>query len=355
MIPDFGQLSLPLNLAIFAIAAVAVWVGGTRVADFADELARRFNLSHAVLGLFLLAGVTSLPEVATSFTAASAGNADLAVNNLLGSVVMQVVWLALADLAFGKRALTSLVPDSLVMLQGALVIILLSLVSIAVTVGDIMLFSAGAWSWGLLGAAIYCLVKLAGTDRQRKPWVVNPDDPVVAEEAAAHDDMPRTHRDKGSFLLLTQLALFAALILVAGYTVASVGAAIAGQSGLGQSFVGFALLAIATSLPEASTVFATVRRGFYTMAISDILGTNILNVALIAGVDLIDAADPVLNRVGMFSALAAGLGITVTALLLMGLAERADRTVWRMGIDSLLILVVYAGGLVLLFQLRGGA
>lgn len=355
MIPDFGQLSLPLNLAIFAIAAMAVWVGGTRVADFADELARRYNLSHAVLGLFLLAGVTSLPEVATSFTAASAGNADLAVNNLLGSIVIQVVLLALADVIFGKRALTSMVPDPLVMLQGALNVILLSVVTVAVTVGDVLLFGAGAWSWGLLGASVYCLVKLAESDRERKPWVVNPDDREVAEKSEVDDDVPRKHEDTGHGLLFTLLAAFAALILVAGFIVARVGEVIAEQSGLGQSFVGFALVALTTSLPEASTVYATVRRGFYTMAISDILGTNILNVALIAGVDLIDSDEPVLNRVGDFSALAAGLGITVTGLLLMGLAERADRTVWRMGIDSLLILVVYAGGLVLLFQLRGGA
>ena len=355
MIPDFSQFSLPLNLAILAVAAVGVWIGGTSVAEFADELARRFDLSHAVLGLFLLAGVTSLPEIATSFTAAGTGNADLAVNNLLGSIVMQVVLLALADVIFGKRALTSMVPDPSVMLQGALNVILLSLVSIAVTVGDVLLFGAGAWSWGLLGASIYCLIKLAESGRQRKPWVVNPDDREVAEKVEGDDDTPRKHTHTGNARLFTLLALFAALILAAGYIVARVGETIAEQSGLGQSFVGFVLVAITTSLPEASTVFATMRRGFYTMAISDILGTNILNIALIAAVDIIDSDGPVLNRVGEFSALAAGLGITVTGLLLMGLAERADRTVWRMGIDSLLIVVVYAGGLALLFQLRGGA
>jgi len=138
--PDFNQSALAFNFLMFSGAAVAVWIGGVKVASYADELAQRFNLSHAMLGLFLLAGVTSLPEVATSFPAAAAGNAELAVNNLLGSIVMQVALLALADLVFGKRALTSVVPDALVMLQGSLNVILLALVTVAITVGDILLF-----------------------------------------------------------------------------------------------------------------------------------------------------------------------------------------------------------------------
>ena len=146
---DFSTYPLWLNLLIFSAAAVAVWIGGTKVAGYADELARRYHLSRAVLGMFLLSGITSLPEIATSFAAASSGNADLAVNNLLGSIMMQVALLAVSDMVIGKRALTSVVPDALVLLQGSCNIVLLALVSVAITVGDMYLFGAGAWSWGL--------------------------------------------------------------------------------------------------------------------------------------------------------------------------------------------------------------
>ena len=133
------------------------------------------------------------------------------------------------------------------------------------------------------------------------------------------------------------------------------GEAIAEQSGLGASFMGVAFVALATSLPEVSTVFASLRRGLNTMAISDILGTNILNVALLFGVDMVASGEPVLNRVGNFAAIAAVVGVVLTGVFLVGLAERRDRTIFGMGIDSAFVLFLYIGSLALLFSLRGSA
>ena len=117
-------------------------------------------------------------------------------------------------------------------------------------------------------------------------------------------------------------------------------------------FSAVAFVAIATSLPEVSTVFAAMRRNLYTMAISDILGTNILNVALLFGVDLVSAGDPALGEVGDFAAVAALIGVALTGLFMVGLAERRDRTIWRMGVDSAAVMLVYLAGLAFLFTLR---
>jgi cation:H+ antiporter len=68
------------------------------------------------------------------------------------------------------------------------------------------------------------------------------------------------------------------VIVVAGYVLAMTGDALADATGLGQSFVGVVFVAIATSLPEISTVFSAVRAGLYTMAVSDIFGTNLVSV-----------------------------------------------------------------------------
>jgi cation:H+ antiporter len=61
----------------------------------------------------------------------------------------------------------------------------------------------------------------------------------------------------------------------------------------------------------------------------------------------------VLAQVGPFSIFGAALGIAMTAVFVAGLAERRDRTVFRMGIDSVAVLVIYFGGLGLLYSLRG--
>ena len=114
-------------------------------------------------------------------------------------------------------------------------------------------------------------------------------------------------------------------------------------------------MAIATSLPEASSVFASVRRGLYTMAISGILGTNILNVLLLFGVDMVASGEPVINKVGAFATVGALLGAVVTAIFLIGLSERRDRKIWRMGTDSILVLLLYLVGLYVLYTMRGQA
>jgi cation:H+ antiporter len=125
----FDKLPLWTNIALFSVAAVAVWLAGTRVAGWADVIARKTGLGQAAVGLLLLAGVTSLPEIAVTVTAAVGGNAQLAVNNLLGSVAMQVAILAVADSLIGKDALTAVLPDPKVLMQIALNMLLLGVVA----------------------------------------------------------------------------------------------------------------------------------------------------------------------------------------------------------------------------------
>ena len=88
------------------------------------------------------------------------------------------------------------------------------------------------------------------------------------------------------------------------------------------------------------------------MAISDIMGTNLINVGLVFVVDAVDGSDPVLDSLDDFAVVGAILGIIITALFLIGLAERRDRTVFRMGIDSAAVTIAYLGGLVILYSLR---
>ncbi len=98
-----------LNAAVFAVAGFVVWGAGTRLAVLVDGIARRSGIGHAFLGMLLLGGITSLPEVATVASASYVGNASLAVNNLLGSAAINLVLLAIADAILGRDALMSVV------------------------------------------------------------------------------------------------------------------------------------------------------------------------------------------------------------------------------------------------------
>jgi cation:H+ antiporter len=196
--------------------------------------------------------------------------------------------------------------------------------------------------------AIYLYgIRLLAKSENSLPWrpVPEPKRPDRPRQAA---DSEQTQFS----WVIAKTAIAAVTIVVAGYVLAKTGEAIAEQTGLGASFVGAVLVAMSTSLPEVSTVLSAVRLGNYTMAISDILGTNLFDIALLFGVDAFDGEQAVLNRVGRFSAFAAVIGIVVTALFTVGLIERRDRTILRMGFDSAAVLVTYFAGLVILFYLR---
>jgi cation:H+ antiporter len=152
--------------------------------------------------------------------------------------------------------------------------------------------------------------------------------------------------------LYSYVGLAAAVIFAAGWVVAQTGDALAGQTGLGSSFVGVALVAASTSLPELSTTLAAVRRGRHEMAVSGILGTNCLEVALLFLADVTYRESPILATADQSALVAASMGLVVTSIYLLGLLERRDGTVARLGWDSLAVLCSYIAGLLALYHVR---
>lgn len=347
--PDFGAWPVWANAAVLLASAAVVWVAGSRLAGYVDAISDRTGIGEGFAGLILLGGITSLPEVAVSVTSSMSGEEVLAVNNLLGAVAVQVTILAFADMMIGRDAITSVVTHPVVLLQATLGITMLAFIAMAVTAGDLAVGPVGLWSAFLLTAYLGGVALLAGYEKGPETWKAQegplPDGP--------RDDEDAPERGRSLARLVASTTVAAACIVVAGGALSQSGAAAAAQTGLGSAFFGATLLAVATSLPEISTVFAAVRLRRYEMALGDIFGTNLFNAALIFVIDLLAPGGPVLGRVGAFSAFGALLGLVLTAIFMAGVIERRDRTVLRMGWDSLAALVVYAAGVVVLFTLRG--
>lgn len=348
MIPDVSSLGLVVAIPVFVVAGVVVWFAGARITGYANTISQKTGIGQATIGVLMLGGITSLPEVAVALTSSISGDAALAVNSVLGGVAMQVAILAVADAIIGKRALTSVVPDPTVMVQAGLKILLLSIVAAAIMVGDFPVLGAGVWMWLLLmvtGLSFWVIAQNPG----KRSWLASGSD--GREE---RDNQAQAHKGSDTSLesVITKAAIAGAVIIAAGYVLSRSADVIAEETGLGDSFVGAVFLAISTSLPEVSTVFAAVRRGLFTLAVSDIFGTNLFDIGLLFLVDITGGGDAVINEVGAFSGFAALLGLTVTAIFLVGLAERRDRTIWRMGYDSAAVLVCYLGGLIVLYVLK---
>ena len=340
------ELSLPLNITLFVVATAVVWFAGTRLVVFGDELAERFGLAREFIGLIFLAVVTELPEIVTTITAAAAENAALVLGNMFGGVTMQTAILAVIDIFFVHRALTSWPRKPTHALEAVLLIILLNLLLLITFLGDWPVFGViGAGSLSLFLAYPLSIGLLRRFD-QRASWA--PID-VPETSAPAPGLVARPVLEGWSHgRLVGQAAIAALLILLAGYLTADRADAIAEQTGLSASFVGIAFLAAATSMPELSTAIAAARIGAYTMAISNIFGSNLIMLALILPADIIYAPGPILAEADAIAQFSIATGIIVTAIYVAGLLIRTTPRLFGAGLDSLLVLAIYLSSLFVL-------
>ncbi|HEY0963513.1 MAG TPA: hypothetical protein VGE69_14265 [Pseudomonadales bacterium] len=341
---DLAELSPWMNVALFAAAAVVIWIAGTKLARLADTIATVTGLGRAIVGILLLGGVTSLPEIAVATTATLQGTPALTINDVLGSAAINVVILAVADAVNGRRALTAIQDSPVLMLQGVLGMLLLACAAAPAITGERLVAGIGAWSWIMLAtylAAIRIIAK-SNTDRA---WL------AAGKDQHAQDDEGNTSGESLQTLVVKTTAAGAA-ILVAGFVLARTGEGLAEQSGLGTSFFGAIFLAFATSLPEWSTVIAATRLRRYDMAISDIFGTNLFNVTIIVLVDALHPGGPVMLEAGNFAAFGAILALALTSFFVIGMLERRDRTVLHLGWDSVAVLLAYVAGVFVLHGLR---
>jgi cation:H+ antiporter len=216
-------------------------------------------------------------------------------------------------------------------------------------VSDTAITGVRLWTASLfvLYVLFILLVKRYGSS---EPWVARD---KHGDESSQHQSSRGERSDRRSTTKIAFLtAAVAAVILGSGFVLAVSGEALAEQTGLGTSFVGMLLGGIATSLPEVTTTVAAVRMAQYEMAFADAFGTNLFSVMLLFVADVAYSGGPILNEVDRFSLFATLLGIVLTAVYLAGLIERRHKSVLGVGMDSLIVLLAYVGGLVLLFSLR---
>lgn len=330
--------------AVFAAAGAVVWLAGARLASLVDHFAERTGIGKAFAGLLLLGGITSLPEAATVVTATATGNPSLAINNLLGSASINVLLLAVGDVVFGRDALTAMSAKPVTLMQGVLGMILLAGVALAVTGGDVLIPHLGVGvGTAVLAVAGFQALRVSARFERERVWeaVSRPDD----------DRGEPNSPSRSTPLLVALIAAAGAAILAAGTVLSLTGDALAQATGLGDSLTGFVLVGFATSLPELSSVVAALRLKRYELAIGDIFGTNLFNIQLILLADLIHQDGAILHQAGAFEVAASSLACILTGIFVVGLIERRDRTIGRIGHDSALALATFSVGLFALWRL----
>lgn len=123
---NFQDHSIVVNLLIFALGAVLVWLAGTKLSKYVDLFADRTGLGKAFAGALLLGGATSLPEVSTTYSAVRFGAYSMAAANILGTNSMEIALFLPAELGYRDRPIFDAMHPSAAFL-GAIGIVVTSL------------------------------------------------------------------------------------------------------------------------------------------------------------------------------------------------------------------------------------
>ena len=346
----FGSLGLLPLILIFLAAAAGVWAAGISLSDTTDALAHRLGLGEAFGGLILLAFATNLPEIAITVSAALAHNLGIAIGNILGGIAIQTVVLALLDcLGIPETPLTYRAASLVLVIEAALVVALLVIV-IAGTRLSANVIYARVTPPGLLILAFWIFgLWLVGRARRGLPWheAGNPPDgqagPLGMAKAMKNDEHER--RGHSTATLGGVFAAAAVVTLAGGVVLEESGSEIASHVGLSGVLFGATVLAAATALPEVSTGLASLKLGDYQLAVSDIFGGNAFLPVLFLLATLI-SGDAVLPQARNSDVYLTALGILLTVVYMCGLLFRPRRQWLRLGPDSLLVLGLYAVGVV---------
>ncbi len=334
--PEIASLSFPLIIGLFVASAVVIALAGWRLSGAADTLADRTGMGEAITGALFLGASTSLPGIVTSVTAAVDGFPELAVSNAIGSIAVQTVFLAVADITYTRANLEHSAASIANLMQGALLIIVLTLPLMAATTPEISLWGIHPVTPMMIAAYIYGMWMISNA-RTQPMW-------SPRKTAETQEEVPNEEASNVSLSgIWTRFAVLAAIVGVAGWVVARSGVAIAEQTGLSEMAVGALLTAIVTSLPELVTSIAAVRQKAQTLAVSGVIGGNAFDTLFAAAADVGYRDGSIYHAISNRQIFFMVLTILLTAILVMGLLRREERGPANIGFESFFILLLYLG------------
>lgn len=261
---------MSLMTFVYLIAGLVLLVAGAEVlVRGAAKLAAQFGISPLVIGLTVVAFGTSAPETAVSVQAALNGSGDIAVGNVLGSNIANVLLIL---------GITALVAPLIVSRQ-------LIRLDVPLMIGASLVTYALAWDGSLSrldgallfsGVVAYTLFLIISS---RKESAANAADDEFAKEFGL-DEPAKPHAS----LINAGFVIAGLVLLVAGSNFLVEGAVILARAlGLSELVIGLTVIAIGTSLPELATSVMAAIRGERDIAVGNIVGSNIFNLLCVLG------------------------------------------------------------------------
>lgn len=256
---------------LFLVIGLAGLVGGAELlVRGAATISARMGISPIVIGLTVVAFGTSAPELAVSVNAALGGSSDVALGNVVGSNIANILLILGLSATVGALSVT----QRIVRLDVPILIVV-SLVALVMSLDN----SIGRIDGAILAAgAIGYTVWLIKTTRTTKPA------PGVEEEYQEaldilDDDLSRL--PLGTQILLVVVGLV--ILVIGSQLLVNSATTIAKSLGVSELVIGLTIVAIGTSLPELATSVLASIRGERDIAVGNVIGSNLFNIMLVLG------------------------------------------------------------------------
>lgn len=306
-------MDILLQFLLLVVGFVMLMKGADWFVDGASKIADKFGIPHLVIGLTIVAFGTSAPEAAVSISAALKGSVDLAISNVLGSNIMNVLLiLGLASIIYPLAVKPSSMKIDIPFVFGISILLLV----FGVLDGQIGRVE-GLIFWALLIIDIVYMIKMAMSGKGEAEEI---------EEADENDTIPK----------LLALILIGGVMIVWGSDITvNAATAIAQKFGMSERLIGLTIVAFGTSLPELVTSCVAASKKETDIAVGNIVGSNLFNILFVLG------STAVITPIAYESAF---IFDNVIAILVMAvlwvLACNKEKKVNRTG--GIIMLVMYA-------------
>ena len=270
-----------INNAPFALMLLFLIIGFVLLikgADFfvegSSSVAKRLHVPSIIIGLTIVAMGTSLPETAVSVSASLAGNNELAVSNVVGSNIFNLmvvigVCALLSTVNVAKDTIKRDIPFSLIC---AGFLMLLGIVGLGDKSGMTLGHLDGVIFLVLFTGYIFCMIKIA--------LKANREGRMVEIEGSSDEEI--------KLLSVPMSILFivggAIVIAIGGDMTVDAASRIASELGMSQTLIGLTIVSIGTSLPELVTSIVAARKNEVDMALGNAIGSNVFNILMVLGI-----------------------------------------------------------------------
>lgn len=354
-------MGLLINLALLFVGFVFLIKGADIFVDGASDTARKFRVPKMLIGLTIVSFGTSAPELAVSIQSILSGKGDILLGNVIGSNILNIL------LILGLSALVGTLHVNTATVKKEIPVLILITIAFTVVLSD-KIFGLGENLFtrqdGIILLLFFCVFiyylfgmanrktgaenevtekKSVKKETSKSEKVAEIKSEKVADIKTEKDAEAKKEADEEGEVNLVKAVLmvvFGLVGIVFGSDLVVKGASeIAATFGVSQRIISLTIVALGTSLPELVTSVIATRKGEYDIAIGNIVGSDIFNIGIVAGLPV-----ALLGGVGgsAFSVVDIA-ALVISPIILYFFARRGHRIGFKKGIAFLLMFVVYYG------------